>query len=372
MRLISRLLSPLVAVALLGNLAFAQAAAPRAGTRPATTQSAAASTRPTTRPVLTGKALVATRPATPVKAQPETVADLRGLQAQVESVVNAVSPAVVGLRVGGGQGSGVIISADGFILTAGHVISAPGRDVTVLLGSGKSVKAKSLGVNFGPDSGLAKIVDSEMPPIGTGWPFVEMGRSGQLKRGDWCVTLGHPGGYKTGRTPPLRLGRVLDTRGIFLRTDCTLVGGDSGGPLFDLDGRVIGIHSRIGPTLNENMHVPVDSFRDTWDRLAKGEAWGGATFIASRPNAPYMGIQTDPELNDTKITDVNPDSPALKAGLKRGDVITSIGGIKVDTFAALLVNLQKFKPGQEVAVEFLRNDKPLKLNMTLGKRPGPG
>src|SRR5436190_4206371 len=206
MRLIPRLLSPVVALALLGNIAFAEGPATRASTRPATTRSVAATTRPTTRPILTGKALAATRPPTPVKAQPETVSDLRGLQAQVESVATAVSPAVVGLRVGGGQGSGVIITADGYILTAGHVISAPGRDVTVLLVSGKSVKAKSLGVNFGADSGLAKIVDSETPPNGTGWPFVEMGRSGQLKRGDWCVTLGHPGGYKTGRTPPLRLG----------------------------------------------------------------------------------------------------------------------------------------------------------------------
>jgi serine protease Do len=250
------------------------------------------------------------------------VRDLRALQAQVQAVVAKVSPAVVGLRVGG-QGSGVIISPDGLVLTAGHVASAPGRDVIVILSNGKFARGTSLGVNYERDSGLVKIL--EPPPEG-GWPVAEMGKSDGLKKGQWCVALGHPGGYKFGRTPPLRLGRILDTGGKFTRTDCTLVGGDSGGPLFDLDGRVIAIHSRIGNSLNDNMHVPIDTYHETWERLARGEAWGQSQFPPVRRGGPYLGV-LPPSLppgasvpNECRVAVVEPKSPAELAGLRPGDV----------------------------------------------------
>src|SRR5438876_11640505 len=98
-----------------------------------------------------------------------------------------------------------------------------------------------------------------------------MGKSDELTKGEWCLATGHPRGYKPGRTPPVRLGRDLTFGNTIIKTDCTLVGGDSGGPLFDMQGRVIGIHSRIGQTLAQNMHVPVDTYRETWDRLVKGD-----------------------------------------------------------------------------------------------------
>src|SRR3954451_12981381 len=104
--------------------------APGPATRPATTPAApppATNTRPA--PVYRA----ATQPAKPLKLVPETADDLRALQAEVKDVVARVAPAVVGLRVGGGQGSGVIISEDGFVLTAGHVCSAPDRDVVIML-----------------------------------------------------------------------------------------------------------------------------------------------------------------------------------------------------------------------------------------------
>src|SRR5262249_36407529 len=146
---------------------------------------------------------------------------------------------------------------------------------------GKRVKGKTLGQNVGIDSGMIKIVEE-----GT-YPFVDMGTSGDLKKGQWVISCGHPGGYKQGRTPVVRLGRVLDSTNMIIRTDCTLVGGDSGGPLFDMNGKVIGIHSRIGPTLQSNIHVPVDTYRETMDRLVAGESWGGA------PGRPYLGLRVD-------------------------------------------------------------------------------
>ncbi len=205
----------------------------------------------------------------PVKEAPADVAELRALEAQVQKVLAKAIPCTVGIRVGPAQGSGVIISEDGYVLTAGHVSGKPGQDVAVILPSGKQLKAKSLGQNRDIDSGMIKITDPGP------FPFAEMGRSSALQRGQWVISIGHPGGFRTVRSPVVRLGRVLTVNPFLIHTDCTLVGGDSGGPLFDLDGKVVGIHSRIGGlAITDNIHVPVDTYRDTWDRLAKGESWG--------------------------------------------------------------------------------------------------
>jgi len=332
---------------------------------------AAAATAPTTKPATTRPvALTKVQPLLPsgtlIKTAPDSVGDLRALQAQVEAVVTRVAPAVVGLRVGGGQGSGVIISEDGYVLTAGHVASSPGRDVAVVLGDGKTVKGKSLGINYDADSGLVKI--SDPPPGGGTWPFVEMGNSAQLQKGQWCIVLGHPGGFKFGRTPPLRLGRILDPKSKFLRTDCTLVGGDSGGPLFDLDGKVIGIHSRIGASLNDNMHVPVDTFSDTWDRLAASESWG-AIALNNRPGSPFLGFQPDETAPDCRIKEIFPNSPSEKAGLLPGDLITSFDGQKVPNFGELMLKLGSHKPGDEVRIDVKRDGETVKLKITIGRRP---
>ena len=305
---------------------------------------------PTTRPVV-------------LKPTPDTVADLRALQAQVEAVVTKVTPAVVGLRVERGQGSGVIISDDGYVLTAGHVASKPNIDVRVVLADGKTVRGKTLGVNHAIDSGLIKI--SDPPPGGGKWPFVEMGVSGALHKAQWCIALGHPGGFKLGRTAPLRLGRILDTRGTFIRTDCTLVGGDSGGPLFDMDGKVIGIHSRIGSTVNDNMHVPVDTFRDTWERLAKAEEWGEPMF---KPK-PYFGVVLDQEASDCRVAEVDIGSPAERAGFHSGDIITAFDTKSIENRAQFSTQLSQHKPGDELSIQILRDDKPITLKVVLIRRP---
>jgi serine protease Do len=298
------------------------------------------------------------------KAVPENVRDLKALQAQVEAVVARVSPAVVGLRIGG-QGSGVIVSEDGYVLTAGHVASAPGRDVTVILSNGRFARGQSLGVNYGMDSGLVKILDD--PPAG-GWPHVEMGKSSDLVKGQWCIALGHPGGYKFGRTPPLRLGRILEVRGNYVRTDCTLVGGDSGGPLFDLDGKVIAIHSRIGNALSDNLHVPIDTFSDTWERLASGDSWG-QSFLGGRAGGPYLGFQVDPDASDCRVGELYPNSPVGAAGIRKGDVITRFGGQRIANAGELLIYLSARRVGDEVSVAAQRDGKPMTFKVTIGRRP---
>ncbi len=201
---------------------------------------------------------------------PATVEELRDMEKHVQEVLKKVMPAVVGVRVGPGQGSGVIINEDGTILTAGHVSGKPDQTAVVILTNGKQHKGKTLGRNGGIDSGMMKISDEGK------YPFLEMGNSSDLKPGQWVIAIGHPGGFRPNRTPVVRVGRILVVNQSFIRTDCTLVGGDSGGPLFDMQGRVIGIHSRIGGfAITENIHVPVDAFRRDWAKLEKAVDMGG-------------------------------------------------------------------------------------------------
>jgi serine protease Do len=293
-------------------------------------------------------------PAAFAKQVPETVKDLREIQGYVQDLVKKVTPCVVGLTIGANQGSGVIITKEGMVLTAGHVSGEPGRDVTITLPGGRKVKGKTLGGDRDIDSGLIQILDKGP------WPHAEMGKSGELKRGDWCLAIGHPGGYKAGRSPVVRLGRVLDHGNMLVRTDCALVGGDSGGPLFDMHGRVIGIHSRINAPLTVNIHVPVDTYREHWTRLAKGEVWG---------NEPYIGVSIDLEAKECRIIEVTPDSPAARAGLKANDVLLRFDGTPITTFGELRKVLLRKRPGAEVPLSVLREGETLTVRVRLGKRP---
>ena len=293
------------------------------------------------------------------KSAPENVADLLAIQKQVKEVLKKVIPCTVGLQVGGASGSGVIIDKEGHVLTAGHVSGPPDKSVLVILPDGKRVRGKSLGRNQGADSGLVKITDKGP------WPFLEMGKSSELKKGQWCIAVGHPGGFHPGRSPVVRVGRIQEVRGLFIRTDCTLVGGDSGGPLFDMDGRVIGIHSRIGNSITANLHVPVDTFRDTWERLVKAEEFGGLFDLA---NIPYMGIEGDRGAAEARITGIKPGSPAEKAGLKIDDVITLFDGKKIAGYDDLAPHIRKKKIGDKVALEVLRGKETVKVEIVLGKR----
>jgi serine protease Do len=268
----------------------------------------------------------------------------------------------------GGSGSGVIVSADGLVLTAGHVSGRPGRDITIVMPDGKTYKGKTLGGNGTIDSGLVKIIDKGK------WPFVEMGKASDMKKGDWCLLTGHPGGFKPGRSPVVRVGRILEVNNKvaaqYIRTDCTLVGGDSGGPLFDMHGRVIGIHSRIGGSITANFHVPVDTYRETWTRLVKGERWGSGIGRPVRPTQvePDFGFKLDPSGKTCTISEVLKGSPAEKAGLKTGDVIKKFDGKEATTVAALLEGFKKKKPGDEVMFEIQRGKDTMMLKVVAGRK----
>jgi serine protease Do len=269
---------------------------------------------------------------------PTTTDELKALQTSVKQVVEKTTPATVAILLGNGAGSGVIVSDDGLILTAAHVIGWPGQTCTVELPDGKRLRAKTLGVDHENDSGMLKITDNvpkgaTWPGATLGkWPTADLGTSGDVKKNQWVVSLGHPGGPKKDRRPPVRVGQFLSAFGNAMMSDCTLVGGDSGGPLFDLNGKVIGIHSRIGLTLDNNIHVPADIFKKEWDQLKDGYTLGpGARNV--------IGVQLKRKNNEDDqpkavVEEVTKDGPADKAGIKVGDVIIRLNGNAVPTSEA--------------------------------------
>jgi len=301
------------------------------------------------------------------RAGAEDLADLRRRQEQVQNVVKKVLPATVCVTGGVGMGSGVVVSEDGLVLTAGHVSGKPDREVTLIFPDGKMVKGKTLGANRSVDAGMVQITDEGR------YPYVELGDDTRLKNGDWVLALGHPGGYEVGRTPPLRLGRVVGQRPTAILSDCTLIGGDSGGPLFDLNGRLVGIHSSIGESLAENRHIPVSRFREAWDRMKEGEAWGSLADLSALPKPElvkggFLGVKLQPADEGVAVLEVVPGAAAEKAGLKKGDLILRVDGEAVESVTDMVLKVAGKKPGAEVGLVIKRDGKVARVNATLGRR----
>ncbi len=288
-------------------------------------------------------------------ASPESLADLKALESQIQAVVKKTTPCVVAVS----GGSGVVVSEDGLVLTVAHVGVRAGRRVIVTFPDGRRVRGKTLGNDHGPDAGLVKL-DGDGP-----WPFVEMGDSDDLEQGQWCVTLGYPVSFERGKPPAVRLGRVLRSRKSTILADCKIMGGDSGGPLFDLEGRVIGIGSRCDDNLLINIHVPIDSYRDQWDRLVQGE-----DFNSLSPKVAFLGVSPSEDWEDDRIAEVISDSAAEKAGIKPGDRIIQFDGEPIDHYEELPPLIRKRKPDDKVKIVVQRGEETLTIDVTLGSIGG--
>ncbi|MDP7016632.1 MAG: trypsin-like peptidase domain-containing protein [Pirellulaceae bacterium] len=292
---------------------------------------------------------------------PKSLEQLKAMDAHQRALVKFVATRTVAVQVGEAHGSGVIVSEDGFVLTAAHVAQQPGLTATLLLNDGRVLTGRTLGMNRAVDSGMIKIdkgefADGELP-------FAELGESAKLKRGQWCLVAGHPGGYQADRKLVYRLGRLLRISEHVFVSDCPLIGGDSGGPVFDMKGNVIGINSRIGDALNANLHVPVNAYLVNWDEMAKGKAWG------QLPGPkPSIGVIGYPDSENAEIVGVGKDSPAEKAGVKEGDVVLEFGGDEIENFAALVEAVNSRRPGQRVTVVVQRGDEKIRLRLVIGHK----
>jgi serine protease Do len=335
---------------------------------------------------------------------PDTLEELKALQATVKKVVDKVTPATVAILLpnGGGSysvGSGVIVSPDGLVMTAAHVIEDPAprfnraRTVMLILSDGTRAEGVPLGRNPANDSGLVRITTG--PPKGGAWPYAEVGDSAAMKPGQWVVLMGHPGGprmdesgpgSKLVRKPPVRVGQVLGTHrdeddppplrssvrgkketpggpGVsFLVSDCTIVGGDSGGPLFDLSGKVVGINSQIRKSLTKNLHVPAKAFKDEWSRLVRGD-------VVGEESPAVLGVQLNRAgKGEPKLLKVQDGQPADDAGLKAGDLILKFNGEAVGTSDEVDQIMSGCRPGQTVTLEVQRGDEVIEVKVKLGRR----
>jgi serine protease Do len=296
---------------------------------------------------------------------PEDVDDLRQIEKQLRRVVAQVAPATVSVEVGPAAGSGVIVSREGLVLTAAHVIGRPGREAMVELPDGRRLSAHTLGADHEADAGMLKL---DQPPGDL--PFAPVTQGGPPALGEWVITTGQPGGLVSGRAPPVRLGRVLYRDRELICTDCKLVGGDSGGPLFNMRGEVIGIHSSIGQSITHNFHVPAAAFRSDWDRLLAGELWGGRFDRRRDGGGPVLGVSGSSTGGRCIITAVADGLPAAKAGVKVGDVVAAVDGRAIATFEKLQDIVAFKRPGEWLTLQLVRDDEALELRLQLARRDG--
>lgn len=291
--------------------------------------------------------------------------DLRELEKKVEKVAVTTMPITVALVASdaSSSGSGVIATADGLVLTAAHVVQ--GSDVMdVVFPDGKTRKGKVLGANYGIDLAMVRI-EGEGP-----WAFAKRGQSKSLEVGQWVVATGHAAGFDPARTPPIRFGRVVSKGpGNFFTTDCTLIGGDSGGPLFDLEGNIIGINSNIGQSLKVNNHAGIDGYKDCWDRMLGGEQWGKLVLDPMQnEDMPVLGIGLDWSRQGLVVGELSTGSKASAAGIRPGDLIVALEGQKLRNLDDLRNELLRKQVGDKVKLTIVRGEEQMEKSVELVRR----
>lgn len=297
--------------------------------------------------------------------------DLNARQKFLNAALRKVSPALVSVQDRMGAGSGVVVSGDGIVLTASHVVETRGGGpprLQVVFPDGSTYRADLLGMNRSADAAMLKIRDS--PRNGTEFPFAKLGDSSKLERGEWCFALGHPGGFKPERPAPVRLGRVLSIGHRTVVSDCAIVLGDSGGPLFDMEGQVIGIHSMITEVIVENRHVAIDVFRRDGDRMEGRESWGR---LQARDDdlieTPFFGVTLRWRSFVPEVSHVVPGGPADRAGLRSGDTLLKIANQQFADPLGLNNLLLQVAEDQRVAVQIERRGDEREVRLTTGRKP---
>ncbi len=276
-------------------------------------------------------------------------------------------------------GSGFIISADGIVVTNNHVISPPDtraklESITITLPDGIEYEADLIGADPASDLAVLKIRSDRT------FPFVKFGDSQTARVGDWVVAIGNPFGLGGTVTSGI-ISAVYRNTGQggaydrYLQTDASINRGNSGGPLFDMRGNVIGINNAIfspsGGSVGIGFAIPAETAAPIVEKLRSGqEIQRGYLGVGLAPIdedfAASLGL---PKRRGELVQTVQDDSPAASAGLKPGDIVTKVNGKDVtaeQTVSFLVANLQ---PGAKVPVELLRNGERLNVSVTLGKRP---
>ena len=248
--------------------------------------------------------------ASPATAQDRQI-DLQALEKEVQAILPKVRACTVKV---GGSGSGVVVSKDGLILSCAHVTQKPGRTIQITFPDGRRVTATSLGHFHEADASLLRINRKGE------YPFVEMAEADEVSVGDWVLAVGYPLSFRPPQLPPVRIGRVSRTARNAVISDAPIMGGDSGGPLFNLDGKVVGISSRVSPNIVANVHVPIALYRESWKRLLDSESWGrGPGSRANRQqrrsnSESRRGSPPEPDVAKSSDKQSTPDAKVVAAG----------------------------------------------------------
>ena len=292
------------------------------------------------------------------KKFPENKKDLYAIQHRLQELLPKAKKGLVAIEANDGAGSGVIISSQGLILTAAHVIGKTGKKMKVRFANGKRASAISLGGSELSDAGMLKIID-EGP-----WPFVDMAENQSSQIGDWCFGLGHPGGFDAKRGIVVRIGRIIGKKDETMQTDSRLLGGDSGGPLFDFQGKVIAIHSRISQKPDQNFHVPIESFHANWDFFKNQDL---LTYNEIEKGG-FLGVACEEEEDGLLVKSIVPNSAAAESGLQAGDVLVKVDDQWVNNREKLTILISSKKPNEEVSIEYKRKNTTNRIQLKLGIR----
>ncbi|BAL22398.1 DegQ family serine endoprotease [Azoarcus sp. KH32C] len=275
-----------------------------------------------------------------------------------------------GPRISRGIGSGFVVSGDGYVLTNAHVVGEGESEVTVKLIDKREFKAKVVGTDKRTDIALLKIDATGLPTVRTGDPE-------RARVGEWVIAVGSPFGFDNTVTAGIisaKARRLPDENYVpFLQTDVAINPGNSGGPLFNLNGEVIGINSQIysrsGGFMGISFAIPIDVALKVKEQIVKyGRVQRGKLGVTiqglDKDLAQSFGLS---EPRGALVSNVEADSPADKAGVKAGDVVLAVDGVRVEDSGDLPRIIGDKRPGTSVKLEIWRDGKSRTVTTTLGE-----
>jgi len=282
-----------------------------------------------------------------------------------------------GAKVAQAVGSGFIISPDGFIVTNNHVISldreGQADEVTVKLADGKQYKARIVGRDIESDLAVLKI---DAPGA---LPFVKFGESRKARAGDWVIAIGNPfglgGTVTSGIVSSVNRSTGTGAYDHYIQTDASINSGNSGGPMFDMAGNVIGINNWIvapgGGNIGIGFAIPSDTARPIVERLRSGQAIErGYLGISIQPMsdeiADSLGLPHD---SGELVRMVQPGQPGAAAGLRVGDIVLKVNNEPVTPDRTLSGIVSGIAPGTRIPLDVLRGGKPMTLYANVARRP---
>lgn len=275
-------------------------------------------------------------------------------------------------RTARGAGSGFFISADGFIVTNNHVV-ADAVEISVKMADGRELPAQVIGRDEGTDLAVIKV-------DGTDFPFVTFEETAQPRVGDWVIAVGNPfglGGTATAGIVSAQGRNQVDRSFVdYLQIDAAINQGNSGGPTFDIYGRVIGVNSAIysqtGGSVGIGFAIPASTAKTITDQLMRGQAIErGYVGLALQTLPPeyWESIGQPRNFKGAYVAQVTPGGPAATAGVREDDILVSVNGEAVANSTDATRAVGRASPGDAIRLEVLRDGRRQTINVRSGRRP---